>query len=207
MTVLRLEFTNDSKIANCEYRFPDNGYGYVDEVFTEFSIYPTGFNLNQSDTVRIFWLPLTNVPRSSGVDGAPTGTDGWSNAVGFSHRNNSPAPDGYKFFSYCYHMDLAGSSGDFQMTEQVINMNEWNTVAGHVAVNSYSGGSANSDGVMRYWVNGNLAFERNDMRFTTADDNRIEGVGPMGYMIGNIGGTMYYDNHHIYINPDEIPPA
>lgn len=203
MSVLELEFTNDQKVANCEYRFTENGYGYVNEVLTQFELYPTGFDLGQDDTARFFWLPLTNGPRSSGVDGAPDGTNGWSNAIGFANRNDAPAPDGYKFFSYCYHMDQPNDAGELQMTDAVVNMEEWNTIQGYVRVNSYSGGSANNDGVMRYWVNGEEAFSRENLRFTTVDDNRIEGLGPMGYIVGNIQGTYYYDNHRIWIGDGE----
>ncbi|TYL38957.1 hypothetical protein CV102_10670 [Natronococcus pandeyae] len=195
---LRTEFTSDSKIANCEYRLPEKVGEHQDEVYTRFTVHPENFDLGANDTVRMFWAPLTNGDGSSG-GGSSGGTNGWSNAIGFANRNDSPAPDGYKFFSYAYHMD---GSGDFQMTDAVVQMDEWNEIECHIKVNTSDGGSANADGVMRYWVNGDLAFEDTSMRFTTSDDNRIEAVGPLGYMIGNVGGALYYDEHQIVLDAD-----
>lgn len=190
---LRTEFTGDSKIANCEYRFPEHVGEQQDEIYTRFTVYPEGFDLGADDTVRMFWAPLTNGGGSSG-GGTATGENGWSNAIGFANRNDSPAPEGYKFFSYAYHMD---GSSDFQMTDAVVRMDEWNEIECHVVTNSYDGGTAAADGEMRYWVNGELAFEDASMRFTTSDDNRIEAVGPLGYMIGSGGGALYYGDHQI----------
>ncbi|UHQ97943.1 hypothetical protein HYG81_01700 [Natrinema zhouii] len=196
---LRTEFSSAQKTANLEYRFEENGYDMPSEVYTRFDIYPDGIRLEANDTVRIFWLPLTNGTGSSGGD-STSGTNGWSNAIGFANRNDSPAPDGYNFFSYSYHMDRSGS-GDFEMTSAPIWMDQWNEVEGYVRCNTVSNGQANRDGVMRYWVNGELAFERTGMRFTTSDDNRIEGVGPLGYVVGSnlSGGALVYDGHEIAI--------
>ncbi|MFC6767033.1 hypothetical protein [Natrinema soli] len=196
---LRTEFSSAQKTANLEYRFEENGYDMPSEVYTRFDIYPDGIQLEANDTVRIFWLPLTNGTGSSGGD-ATDGTNGWSNAIGFANRNDSPAPDGYNFFSYSYHMDRSGS-GEFQMTSAPIWMDQWNEVEGYVRCNTVSNGRANRDGVMRYWVNGELAFERTGMRFTTSDSNQIEGVGPLGYVVGSnlSGGALVYDNHEIAI--------
>lgn len=196
-------FTGEAKTANMEYRFPANGHGYLDEVRTSFDIYPTGFDVEPNGTVRFFWAPLTNGTHSSGVDGKPNGTNGWSNAIGFANRGptEAPAPDGYNFFSYPYHMDQPGESGDFQITDTVVWMDEWNHIEAYVKCNSFQNGNANADGVMRYTVNGEVAWERTDMRFTTQQDNMIEGVGPMGYKIGSSNGDFYYDNHVIDLDP------
>ncbi|MFD1562837.1 hypothetical protein ACFR99_04665 [Haloarchaeobius amylolyticus] len=202
---LRTEFSSAQKTANLEYRFEEHGHGMPREVYTRFYLYPENIELDQYDTVRIFWLPLTNGSGSSGGDGTD-GTNGWSNAIGFAHRNDSPAPDGYNLFSYSYHMDRSGS-GDFEMTSTPVWMDEWNLIEGYVRCNTFSGGSANADGVMRYWVNGELAYERTDFRFTTSEDNLIEGVGPLGYVVGSdlSGSALIYDGHEITIGgmPDE----
>lgn len=195
---LRTEFTGDSKIANCEYRLPEHVGEQQDELYTRFTVYPEGFDLGADDTVRMFWAPLTNGGGSSG-GGAADGQNGWSNAIGFANRNDSPAPEGYKFFSYSYHMD---GSGDFQMTDAVVEMDAWNEIECHVVTNSYDGGTAEADGAMRYWVNGDLAFEDTSMRFTASDDNRIEAVGPLGYIVGSGGGALYYGEHQIGLETD-----
>ncbi len=208
---IRTEFSSAQKTANLEYRFEENGYEMPREVYTSFKLYPDGIRLSANDTVRIFWLPLTNGPGSSG-GGATDGTNGWSNAIGFANRNDSPAPDGYNFFSYSYHMDRSGS-GDFQMSSVPIWMDQWNEIEGYVRCNTFSGGSANRDGVMRYWVNGELAFERTNLRMTTTESNLIEGVGPLGYVVGSnlSGDALIYDDHEIAIggmpaDRDDSPP-
>ena len=195
---LRMTFTGGSKTANVEYRFADHLGEQLDEVYTRFSFYPENVALGANDTVRIFWAPLTNGTGSSG-GGAASGTNGWSNAIGFANRNGSPAPEGYKFFSYRYDMD---GSGQFEMTDAVVEMNAWNEIEAHVSVNGHDGGSASADGVMRYWVNGELAYENTGLRLTTSEANRIEGVGPLGYVIGNSSGSLYYDDHVIVPNAD-----
>jgi hypothetical protein len=195
---LRTAFTDDSKIANCEYRLPEHVGDQQDELYTRFTVYPEGFDLGADDTVRMFWAPLTNGNGSSG-GGAADGRNGWSNAIGFANRDDSPAPEGYKFFSYCYHMD---GSGDFQMTDAVVRMDEWNEIECYVKVNSHDGGAAEADGIMRYWVNGDLAFEDAAMRFTASEENRIEAVGPLGYIVGSGGGALYYGDHQLVLDAD-----
>ncbi|QSW99420.2 hypothetical protein [Haloterrigena alkaliphila] len=210
-TALRTEFSGAQKTANLEYRFEENGYDRPSEVYTRFDLYPDGIRLGTNDTVRIFWLPLTNGAGSSG-GGATDGTNGWSNAIGFAHRNDSPAPNGYNFFSYSYHMDRDGS-GDFEMTSTPIWMDQWNEIEGYVRCNTFSNGQANRDGVMRYWINGELAYERTNFRMTTTESNLIEGVGPLGYVVGSnlSGSALIYDNHEIAIGGipegrDDTPP-
>ena len=209
-TALETEFADgEAKTANVEYRFPEhpdhdglNQYDRPWELSVRFRLYPADIELNESATVRIFWLPLTNGPGSSG-GGQPDGTNGWSNAIGFAHRNDSPAPDGYHFFSYTYHLD---ASGDFEMTDVPIWMDEWNLIEGYVRCNTFHEGTANNDGVMRYWVNGELAYERDDFALTTTEANLIEGTGPLGYVVGDdLGGSkLIYDGHRMAISSDPV---
>lgn len=196
-TALRTEFSSAQKTANLEYRFEEHGEDQPEEVYTRFYVYPEGVVLPEHATLRMFWLPLTNGPGSSGA-GATGGTNGWSNAIGFSHRNDAPAPEAYHFFSYSYHMDRGGS-GDFEMTSAPVYVDEWNLVEGYVRANSFEGGSAEHDGVMRYWINGELAYERENFRVTTSEDNLIEGVGPLGYVVGAdlAGAALVYEGHVI----------
>ncbi len=208
-TALRTEFSGNQKTANVEYRFTENGYEMPSEVYTRFDVYPEGIRLGANDTVRLFWLPLTNGTGSSG-GGGPNGSNGWSNAIGFANRNNSPAPEGYNFFSYSYHMD---NSGDFEMTSAPVWMDQWNEIEGYIRCNTFSGGRANRDGVMRYWLNGDLVYERTNFRMTTSESNLIEGAGPLGYVVGSnlSGNALLYDNHQIAIggipaDRDESPP-
>ena len=200
---LRTEFANDSKTANLEFRFRERGYEAPTELYTRFYVFPQDIALGQDDTVRMFWAPLTDGDGSSG-GGATDGTNGWSNAIGFANRDNSPAPDGYNFFSYSYHMDNSGS-GDFEMTDVPVWMDEWNEIECYVRCNSFTNGAAEPDGVMRYWVNDELAYERTDFRFTTSEDNLIEGCGPLGYTVGDglAGSALLYDGHEIHLPADD----
>ncbi|MFW5938806.1 MAG: CARDB domain-containing protein, partial [Halanaeroarchaeum sp.] len=204
-----LEYGNDSKVNNSEYRFTENGYGYVDEIYFEIDIYPT-LRIDADDTVRVLWAPLTNGVGSSG-SGDTDGTNGWSVSIGFSDRLESPSsesPPGYKFFAYSYHMDKTTDSGEFEMTDEVVWMDQWNSISGYVKCNTYDSGGANADGVMRYWVNGTMAYERTDFRFTTESDNEIEGTGPLAFVLssGKNGDQHWYDNHRIWLGGD-IPDS
>ncbi len=205
---LRLRYASGQpKAANVEYRFPEHGHGMPREMYTSFRIYPKMSNLNPDTTVRIFWLPLTNGSGSSGGR-CTDGTNGFSNAIGFANRNGSPASeDGYKFFSYCYHLDRPGgrcASGDFQMTDEVVWTNEWNRIEGYFRCNTWDGSTPNADGVMRYWVNGNLAFEQTNLRVTVSDDNLIQGTGPLGYVLYDDPGgwEQIYDEHYVVTGSD-----
>lgn len=199
------------KTANVEYRFPENGRGNPDEIYVSFDLYPTGFDLRQGDTVRFMWLPLARGARSSGVDGAPDGTNGWSNNIGFARRGSSepPHPEGYNFFSYAYHMDQPQESGELEPTDAVIWQGQWNTIEGYIKANSHQNGYANRDGIMRFWVNDELAYERTDLAFTTTDENLIDSIGPNGYLYSTHGwhgglltGSLYHDNLTIDLDPN-----
>jgi hypothetical protein len=104
--------------------------------------------------------PGNNEP-GGGKGGDPSnGTNGWSARGGFTDEGGDVAI-GY----YCYHMDMSGSYGDYFHADTVPR-DEWVKVDQHIKLNTVSGGTANSDGQLKMWVNGNLQVDKSGMRFT-----------------------------------------
>lgn len=93
-----------------------------------------------------------------------TGT-GWSARAGFQGDGNGGVKIGY----YSYHMDMGGSYGE-NIWATTIPRGQWVKVEQYVKLNSVSNGSANSDGVLKMWVDGDLHIDRNGMRFTEQPD-------------------------------------
>lgn len=203
--------TKGSNAGNALYRFPDHGIGQVDEVYSSCMVsLPEDWNQPDDDTLRMWFSGLNT---SAGDDhsggGNPTGDDGWSQAVGWTHRDaddgTSPADGEYHVFTYTYHIDQPKDGvGETDISSTSISAGEWFEFATHVKMNTYSNGRANADGESRVWIDGELALERTDWRWTTADHNRIEFVGPQAYYYdaNGRGGcpadqSIYYDDHRI----------
>lgn len=82
-------------------------------------------------------------------------------------------------------------------------------------MNTVSGGTPNADGVVRYWLDGDPIYERENFQFTTdRENNAIETTGPVGYYGGRYTAPKnlyaYYDNHSIALegafDPDACEP-
>jgi hypothetical protein len=139
------------------------------------------------------------------------GTNGWS-ARGHFRRQLRPGnplgdkdnPIGY----YCYHADMPGTYGDvwlwFDGYRGYLENNRWYAVEQYAKMNT----PREKDGILRGWVDGNLAFEKTDIRFRHVDALKIETIWMNVYH----GGTspvaedidLYFDNVVIarkYIGP------
>ena len=84
----------------------------------------------------------------------------------------------------------------------VVDPGDWITIETEVVCNTWSGSSANADGVTRCWIDGALAYEERGFRWTTDDSNRIEFCGLTGYYWpGNDGSptaqSIYFKNHAV----------
>ena len=67
-------------------------------------------------------------------------------------------------------------------------------------MNTVSGGEPNADGVVRYWLDGDPVYERENFRFTTdRTDNAVDTTGPVGHYGGQYTAPTtlyaYYDDH------------
>lgn len=111
----------------------------------------------------------SNTEPGGGKGGTPsTGTNGWSARTGFSDDGNGDVRLGY----YTYHMDMTGSYGD-NFWATTIPRDQWVKVEQYIKLNSVSNGSANRDGVLKMWVDGDLHVDQNRIRFTEEPERGV----------------------------------
>lgn len=132
----------------------------------------------------------------AGWGGRPVdGTDGWSARGLFEGRKDDRTPIGF----YCYHMDMRGRYGSNWVWNRddlgfLLN-NRWYAIEQYVKLNT----PGKADGILRGWVDGQLAFEKTDVRFRAVDTLKIEAVWINVYL----GGTWTAErDHHLYL--DEV---
>jgi hypothetical protein len=132
----------------------------------------------------------------AGWGGRPVdGTDGWSARGLFEGQKDDRTPIGF----YCYHMDMKGRYGSNWVWDRdklgFLENNRWYCIEQYVKLNT----PGQPDGVLRGWVDGQLAFEKTDVRFRAVDKLKIEAVWINVYL----GGTWTAEqDHHLYL--DEI---
>ena len=132
----------------------------------------------------------------AGWGGRPVdGTDGWSARGLFEGQKDGRTPIGF----YCYHMDMKGIYGSNWVWDRdrlgFLENNRWYCIEQYVKLNT----PGEPDGVLRGWVDGQLAFEKTDVRFRAVDKLKIEAVWINIYL----GGTWTAEqDHHLYL--DEI---
>ena len=186
-------------VDNSRYGFETNEHGRVSELWNSFWLYiPDHFVLSGTD--HRFYTAAISYSSGGGHSGGgnPDGTNGWSVRLQLSDRGGS----GWDLVEYTYNMD---SGNDYSVYSAPIDYG-WNHFVTHVKCNTYSGGSANADGVSECWVNDELVFSNDDWRFTTTASNEIEYAGPAGYYGGGGAPTavdLYYDAHKLRTNANE----
>ena len=132
----------------------------------------------------------------AGWGGRPVhGDDGWSARGLFEGRKDGRTPIGY----YCYHMDMRGRYGSGWQWDRedrgLLENNRWYCIEQHVQLNT----PGEADGILRGWVDGQLAFEKTEIRFRSVDALKIEDIWINFYL----GGTWTSEaEHHVYI--DEV---
>lgn len=132
----------------------------------------------------------------AGWGGRPVhGDDGWSARGLFAGQKGGRTPIGY----YCYHMDMRGQYGSEWRWDRddrgLLENNRWYCIEQYVKLNA----PGEADGILRGWVDGQLAFEKTDIRFRSVDALKIEDVWVNFYL----GGTWTSESeHHVYI--DEV---
>ena len=191
--------------GNVVYDLGSEGHpSNVDEMHQRVWFYlGEGFSMGSDENCRIFNAALSDGSNNSG-GGQPTGSDGWSERLYLTERG-SRSDGTWNLLSYTYHMDQGGEWGTLTTIDGAgLTAGEWHQIDTYVRVNSYSGGSASSDGVVRYWLNDDLVHERTDLRFTTSDDNRIQWGGPVLHYGGGYDAPsdvlVWYDDHQIWVD-------
>ena len=121
------------------------------------------------------------------------GSDGWSARGLFRGRRDGRTPIGF----YCYHVDMRGRYGAEWIWDRedrgLLENNRWYSIQQHVKLNT----PGERDGVLRGWVNGEVAFERTDIRFRETDALKIETVWVNVY---HGGSWTAESDHHLYVD-------
>ena len=146
------------------------------------------------------------LPGISGTYGAagwggrkPGGTDGWSarGTYFMSISGDNPLSGTHPIGTYCYYADQPGTYGDTWAwnTEYkgFLNKNRWYCIEQYVRMNT----PGVHDGVIRAWVDGRPAFEKEDIMFRTADHLKIEQIWMNVYHGGK--AVSPYDQH-LYVD-------
>jgi hypothetical protein len=131
------------------------------------------------------------------------GTDGWSARMGFQrskiHENET------QLFFYTYHADMKGTYGDnlhWDIENRGSLKNErWYCIETYVKMNT----PGKNDGILRGWVDGQLAMEKIDLRFRDIPDLKIEGFWVNLYYGGKWASPqdmdVYFDNVALSYQP------
>ena len=109
----------------------------------------------------------------AGWGGRPAqGDDGWSARGLFEGMKDGGTPVGF----YCYHADMKGKYGENWRWDQagngILKHNQWYCIEQYAKMNT----PGQKDGILRAWIDGELAFEKKDVRMRHVDDLKIEAV-------------------------------
>lgn len=127
------------------------------------------------------------------------GTDGWS-ARGLFQKTipaGNPLAGRTPIGFYCYHAEMKGSYGSHWVWSQgyrgYLATNQWYTIEQHCRLNT----PGEKDGILRGWVDGQLAFEKTDVRFRMTDELKIEQIWMNLY---HGGKTASPHDQHIFVD-------
>ena len=151
------------------------------------------------------WNCAMALGEGSAGGGIPTGTNGWSNRLYVSTKDTD-ADGPFHLLSFTYHMDATQDhdylvDGEpYTIEEAKIVPGEWYEFEYYVRANTVSDGTANDDGVVQYWLDGDRIYDRQNLRFTTdLEKNVINTAGPVGHYGGRYVAPQdlyaYFDGH------------
>lgn len=172
------------------------------------------------------WKPSKTSGKLPGIGGtydragwggrAADGRNGWSARGLFQAAGDGRTPIGF----YCYHADMGrwGSEWVWKQDERGFLANDrWYCIEHHVRLNTPAAGGQGDgakDGVLRGWVDGELAFAKEDVCFRHTGELKIDRVWIDVYYGGDATSPhdmhLYIDNVVIatsYIGPVAKPPA
>ncbi len=123
------------------------------------------------------------------------GYNGWSarGAYSFTVADNNPLAGLHPIGSYCYHADLEDRYGDIWIWNKgyrgFLENNRWYSIEQYVKLNT----PGEKNGVLKAWIDGELAFEKTNLRFRHTDTLKIDEIWMNVYH----GGTSPspYDQH------------
>jgi hypothetical protein len=149
------------------------------------------------------WNPVIQGGKMPGISGTygragwggrrVNGSDGWSARGSFGPFVNGRTPMGF----YVYHVDMRGRYGSTWYWDRegkgALENNRWYAIEQHLKLNT----PGKNDGELRAWVDGELVFEKTDIRMRDVADLKIEMVWMNVYQ----GGAKPAENtDHLYID-------
>lgn len=160
---------------NTHLRFADYKGGEPDEAYFRYYL-----RFGES------WDPTVDggkLPGLSGIYGRggwgmrkSDGANGWSARGAFFRQSGGLAADLRGIGSYVYHAGMQGNSGDTWGwslgPSGLLHKNRWYAIEQYVKLNT----PGKADGVLRAWIDGQLVFERQDIRYRDTDLLKIESV-------------------------------
>lgn len=161
------------------------------------------------------WNPVSQGGKMPGISGTygragwggrpVNGRDGWSARGAFGRFLNGRTMMGF----YTYHVDMQGKYGSIWNWDRngggELGNNQWYAIEQHLKLNT----PGKNDGEMRAWIDGQLAFEKTDVRMRDVSGLKIEMVWMNVYQGGGRPAPsidhLYIDN--VVIARDYIGPA
>ncbi len=121
------------------------------------------------------------------------GKNGWSARGCFRMHDERSVQLG----TYCYHADMQGDYGDtWKWTLEdrgLLELNRWYCIEQHLRLNT----PGERDGVIQAWVDGELAFDKRNVRFRDTDDLKIERIWCNVYHGGKVPAA---SEDHLFID-------
>ncbi len=179
-----------------QWKFRNFGLPEPEEIYFRYYVYAADtWDLAANGQVGK-WPGIAGTYGVAGWGGRPShGDDGWSARMSNYDRGSVIEPA-----FYCYHADMTGIYGSNWTwgSDAYLNRNAWHAVEVYGKMNSITGGAGNNDGILRGWVDGQLVFEKTDIRFRDVTNLKIECIWFNVY----VGGTwtaeqnmdLYFDN-------------
>jgi hypothetical protein len=204
---LRCRFqTGQNLAASLGYRFTDKIGHDPEEIYFR-------YYLRLGDD----WLQDVDGGKMPGISGTygragwggrqADGYNGWSARGSYQETIPADNPLGglHPIGNYVYHADQPGQYGDIFVWKRdyrgFLTNNRWYCVEQHVKMNT-PGPPGLTDGVLRAWVDGRLAFEKTDFRF-----RHVAEVGGVPFNIEQIWVNIYHGGtatpgheQHVYLD-------
>lgn len=129
------------------------------------------------------------------------GTGGWSVRTGVRDRPAYNDSVSVEFYVYHMYMQDYGTVYKWEADENgaVIHREEWTEIENYVKVNT----PGKSDGIIRGWVNGELAFEKEDLRFRAEGYDQYD-IQEIMWHVYHGGSPASPVDQHIYFRNLEI---
>ena len=134
------------------------------------------------------WYPKREGGKLPGISGTygiagwggrtSDGYNGWSarGAFSFTVADNNPLAGLHPIGTYCYYADMEDRYGDIWIWNKgyhgFLENNRWYSIEQYLKLNT----PGEKNGILRAWVDGELAFERTDIRFRHVDKLKIEEI-------------------------------